>query len=158
MKSNIYNINSDDEYSDINDTVFNPSDKIISNKPTTVTRVTSKELTDAESYWLQELFRTKQLFIELSDSSLACALLNNTTYQIPRLKYRRNELNTISIDFTLAEGIIPTGAHAYAIKKNSLEFIDSQMDSIDDNLPNYEITIDGDTDYSEDDYNIHDYQ
>ncbi|RYF44736.1 MAG: hypothetical protein EON99_00930, partial [Chitinophagaceae bacterium] len=152
MKRNTASINSDGEYSDISDGVFNPSDVIISNKPSTITRVTSKQLNDSEAYWLQELYTSKQIFVELTDTTLAPALLNNTSYQIPRVKYSKGTLNVIQIEFTLADGIIPTGSHAYSTKKASLEFISSQMNSLTADLPGYGVGVDGDNQYSDEDY------
>jgi hypothetical protein len=154
MKTNSSSINSDGILSDVSDGVFNPSDVIIENKTTTVTRVTSTPLNDAEAYWLQELFESKQIFIELTDGSITPALLNNTTYQIPRLKYSRGQLNIIQIDFTLADGIIPTGSHAFSTKKASIEFINSQMNTIQNNLPGYDITVGT----SGNDYDTNDYE
>lgn len=159
MKTNTERINSEGIYSDMNGGVYNPSDVILNNVTTTVTRVTSKELTDAEAYWLQELFTTRQLFVELTDGALAPALLNNTTYSIPRLKYIRNSLNVISIDFTMAEGIIPSGVQAYSTKASSIEFINSQMDTIQNNLPGYNISVNDNVErvYNPNEYG-HDYK
>src|SRR5688500_13749041 len=113
MNRNTSTINSDGLYSDIDGGVYNPSDIIIINTVRPETRLTSRPLKDVEAYWLQELFTSKQIFVELTDTSLAPALLNQTSYQIPRLKYVQGQLNTIQIEFTMAEGIIPTGSHAY---------------------------------------------
>jgi hypothetical protein len=89
---------------------------------------------------LLELFTSKQIFVELPDTVLAPALLNNTTYSIPRLRYNKGNLNTIS-EFTMAGGIIPTGVQAYSRRVSSIEFIDSQMNTVQNNLPGWNITV-----------------
>lgn len=153
MKRNTSGINDDGIYSDLNNGVYHPSDVIIDNDVTTVTKVTSQEINDKEAYWFAELFYSKQLFVELPDTTLVPALLNNTSYSIPRLKYNRGNINTISIDFTMAQGIIPAGVQAYSTRTSSIEFIDSQMNSLVNNLPGYDITSNTDTNnYSDDDY------
>ena len=157
MKRNINHIDSDGIYNDIDGGVYNPSDVILDNSVSTITKVYSKELTDKESYWLIELFSSKQIFIELTDSTLATALLNNTNYQIPRLKYVKGTLNTINIEFTMSAGIIPTGSHGYSTHKSTIEFIDSQMNAIQFNLPGYGVTLTGEGDYSDTDYDVQDY-
>lgn len=153
MKRNTSGINDDGIYSDLNNGVYLPSDVIIDNDVTTVTKVTSQEINDKEAYWFAELFYSKQIFVELPDTTLVPALLNNTSYSIPRLKYNRGNINTISIEFTMAQGIIPAGVQAYSSRTSSIEFIDSQMNSLVNNLPGYDITSNTDTDnYSDDDY------
>ena len=139
IKVSPYGIDQDGVYSDMNGGIFNPTDVIISSKTTTTTRITSKELSDAEAYWLQELFQSKQAFCETTDMSLVPLLVNNTSYAIPRLKYRRGQLNIIEIDVTLAEGIIPTGASAYSASGTGISFIDSQMNTLAMNMNGYGI-------------------
>ncbi|GAA4326166.1 hypothetical protein [Flaviaesturariibacter amylovorans] len=139
MKRNTHAINAEGVYSDQSGGIFNPSDVIISNNTTTTTRMVSLHLSDAEAYWLQELYRSKQVFVELGSGELVPAMLNGTSYQIPRGKYNRGSLNTMSIELTMADGVIPAGVTAYATTRSSIEFIDSQMNAIVLNIPGYGI-------------------
>lgn len=158
LKTNTATVDDNGVYSDINGGVYNPSDVIINNKVATKTSVWSKDLTDDESYWLKEIFSTKQLFVELTDLSLATALLNETNYTIPRKRYIRNQPNTINVSFTLSDGILPSGVHAYSTTTASLEFINTQMNALQVDLPGYAVTMSGATEYSPIDYDtINDY-
>lgn len=142
IKKNVYDLDGEGLYTDIKEGVYNPSELVISSDVTTVTKVTSKELNDQEAYWLADLYASKQVFVELPDSTLVPVMLNSTSYTIPRLKYVRGSMNTITIDFTLAKGVIPAGLQAYSAKKSNIDFIDSQMNTITFNLPGYSIVVD----------------
>jgi hypothetical protein len=104
MKRNIYGVDQDGFYSDKNGDIYNPSDVVLSNKFSRNIKLTSKELTNDEAYWMAELFATKQLYVELSDGSLLPALINGTNYDIKRPRYNRGALNTIQVEITLSEG------------------------------------------------------
>lgn len=140
MKRNTLGINSDGVYDDFNDGVFNPSDVIVNNTAITITKMVSRQLNDREAYWLQSLFTSKQVFIELTDMAMVPALLQQNQYAIQRPKYNRGTLNTTSIDLQLAQGVIANGVHAYSTRIASIQFIDSQMNSIGSSLPGYDIT------------------
>lgn len=140
MKRNTFGINSEGIYSDINGGIYNPSEVILSNQVSSNTRMVSKHLSDEEAYWMQELYMSKQVFVELPDGSLVPCMLNGSSYSIPRVKYNRGSLNTITIELTLADGVIPAGVSAYSTTRSSIEFIDSQMNAIVLNIPGYSIT------------------
>ncbi|MET0462297.1 MAG: hypothetical protein ABW007_04060 [Chitinophagaceae bacterium] len=139
LKKNIYQLDSNDVYTDIRDQVYNPSEVIINSSQELSTKLHSLQLTDAEGLWLAELYSSKQVFVELGDGALVPVMLMNNSYQIPRTKYRKNEPNTISIDIKMGEGIIPAKAQGYSDRKGNIDFIDSQMNSIGSGLPGWGI-------------------
>lgn len=154
IKKNVYGVNSDGVYSDINDGVYNPSDVIISNKVQATTKVNSFELNDNEGYWLAELYKSKQVFIELPDLSLVPVSLTSTSYTIPRIKFSHGKLNTIQVELRLTDGVIPVGSQAYANANGSIEFINKQMNTVTNNINGYGLTQEQeeDRDYNPDGY------
>ena len=154
IKKNVSTLGADGELSDVHGLLYNPSDAIINSTTTASVKLVSQELKDVQAYWLQELFSSKQIFIELPDGYFVPASLTNTSYNIPRLKYRLGEMNTINIELTLADGIIPSGSHAYSTNRSNIDFIDSQMNALANGLDSYgiQVTTPDTNDYSDEDY------
>lgn len=119
IKKNIGGIY-DGVYTDISNGVYNPSEVIINNTTTGTVSVLSEPLKDAEAYWFVGLFKSKQVFLELPNYLLVPVMLLNTSYQIPRLKYVRDNLNNITVDFTLADGVLPSSIGAYGNVSNAV--------------------------------------
>jgi hypothetical protein len=100
-------------YSDISDSIYNPSEVIIDNTTTGSVSVITDPLSDAQAYWFVSLFKSKHVFLELPNYLLVPVMLQNNSYQIPRLRYVKNALNNITVDFTLAYGVLPSAYGAY---------------------------------------------
>ncbi|RYZ56242.1 MAG: hypothetical protein EOP49_00825 [Sphingobacteriales bacterium] len=139
MKKNTFGLNEDGVYTDMYQNVYNASDVVLNSTVVTSTKMYSRALSDEEARWLAELYISRQVFIELPDGALVPAILKDTSYQIQRARYMSGQLNTISIDLTLSDGILPAGVTAYSSRRSSIEFIDSQMNALVLNIPGYGI-------------------
>lgn len=105
VKQNTLGLDSNSQYGDNSDGIFNPSEVTINNTVASQIRVTSEPLSDADAYWLIELFKTKQAWVKLSSGMFAPIELQNPNYQVARLRLSRGQLNVITVDFNMVEGI-----------------------------------------------------
>jgi len=108
IKQNIYALDGSGVYTDIDNGIFNPSIENINTVTTTSFKAVSRPLTDLEANWLQELYQSRQAYLELADGTLAPITITSNSYPIKLNKYNRSEPNWVDIQFTLTDNISPT--------------------------------------------------
>jgi hypothetical protein len=119
-------------YTDVSEDILNGGDEIINVQKSGSYIATSRVITDAEGYWLRELYGSTQVFVELNDESLVPVVVTNNSYNIQRQKWNKDAFNTSQITFTLSDATIPNDAIGYGAANGAIEieFIDNQMNSL----------------------------
>jgi len=122
---NPYKLDSSNNYTDKVGTVFNAEEEIINVSTTITYTATSKPLSDIEAEWLNELFVSRQAFIEVSDGSIFPIIITNTDYTVQRSRYLGNNLNLAQIQFRIGnvdisnQSIIPISKASVLINSDS---------------------------------------
>lgn len=106
IQKNIYDSN-DNIYNDIENNIFNPSDEIVNINVSGTYEMFSGYVSDAETSWLTQLYRSKQVYIELSDLRLVPVLVEDTSYQIMRERNNKQGYNFFPIKLKVSEDILP---------------------------------------------------
>lgn len=92
-------------YDDYRNGIYNTSEEIIDINNNITYTVFSKFLTDAESTWLSQLYKSKQVWVELSDHTLVPVMLDMNNADIQRVKTNPNGYATIK--FKMRDNISP---------------------------------------------------
>lgn len=96
--------------------VFNTNEEVINVSTNANYVANSKILTDAETYWLQELFISDSVYVELlnpNDLALVPVTVKDTSYNIKRQKWNKSDFNNIQVNYTFTGDYIPSKVVAY---------------------------------------------
>ena len=94
-------------YSNKTGNSFNPKEEVINvNKSASYTAY-SKVINDREAEWLNELFISKQVFVELVDKSLIPVMVSDTSYTIQKQHLNNASMDMMQITYTYNGDIIP---------------------------------------------------
>jgi hypothetical protein len=99
-----YGFNSDGIYSNINNNIYNTSQKTLSVDTISTYTVVSQPLNDVDSRYLKQLYRSPEVYVKLSDGTYQPISLVNTTYEVGRVKYS-NGLVKQTLQFTAPTGL-----------------------------------------------------
>lgn len=109
IKKNIYRFKGGD-YGQVYNGILYGGEETIDVEQQGTYEVNSRFITDEESYWFSELFKSEQVFVELKNQFLVPVSVTNTNYQIQRQKYNKSGLNFIRINYTMSGDVIPPDA------------------------------------------------
>jgi hypothetical protein len=108
IKKNPYQI-IDGIYTDENGEILNNTDEVIDLTQQGNYTAFTQQLSDEECIWLNELFKSKQVFIELSDSRLVPVIVANTSYQIQKQYLNKTAYNTTQVSYTINGDLLLEG-------------------------------------------------
>jgi hypothetical protein len=147
------------QYTDRSGGLLKPSEIIVENELLTTAKAHSRWISDEEAVWLGSVYTSKQVFIELGDYSIVPVMVQGNNYTIPKQRYNPGQPMQVSFDLQLTRGIIPSGVTAYSERLNQIDFIDEQMNTIDNSLTGHGVAIDDDrvNGYSDNDYSTSTY-
>ena len=111
IKKNPYKL-TDGLYTDREENIVNASEEIIDVTQQGSYTTYTQHITDAESIWLNELFKSNQVFIEVADGSLIPIIVTNTSYQILKQRLNKSAINSTQITYTINGALIPQGTIA----------------------------------------------
>jgi hypothetical protein len=110
---NPYRLDASGNYTDKIGSIYNAVEEIINVSSKITYTATSRPLSDTEAEWLNELFISRQAFIEVSNGFIFPIIITNTNYVVQRMRYLGNNLNIAQITFRIGnvdisnEGITP---------------------------------------------------
>lgn len=118
-------------YTDRQGDIMNPSEEIVDLTQEGQYTANSTFLSDAEAVWLNELFKSDQVFVELDDNVLVPVIVTNTSYQIQKQYMNRSSYITTTVTYKLNGELIPSESTAYGTGFGNGQF---QVDFIDDQM------------------------
>lgn len=107
VKINKNNLNIDSSTPYLTNDVYNVIEDTYGSTTKSSFKVYTKVLSDDESNWLTELVKSKNIYVELSDTKLVPVQLVNTNYDQKRTKYNRTELNQYQFEFSIGSEFLP---------------------------------------------------
>ncbi|MFL5808623.1 MAG: hypothetical protein ACJ749_03825, partial [Flavisolibacter sp.] len=94
-------------YSDVTGKIYNTSEETYDVNRSGTYSATSTFITDAESYWLMEMFRSKQAYVEIQDGYLMPVTIKGDSYEIQRRRHNKSAYNTVTVNFTMPDDYLP---------------------------------------------------
>ncbi|MCX2474085.1 hypothetical protein OQZ33_07065 [Pedobacter sp. MC2016-05] len=108
-------------YSDNQNGLVNPTERIISSSAVSTFKVFSDVLSDNETIMLKELITSKSVWVELNDNkTLIPITITNSSYNVNLRRTNGYKLNRPEVSFTTQTGFIPSSSDLFGEGNNNV--------------------------------------